>query len=186
MVSFSYPVVSAHPGFMTSPLHVFPSSLMQLMARWRQESLPMVLTNQVRSGQEPGMHLVIQPDDVSFSLHRRTGKSVYRYVDVAGILSLDGVPADYHDALTLRAMIMRLLEQVQVGRARVLAIATEEPDEADSSYVRLAGDSFRYVPVDATAVMASEWLAVLKQDGQGDEGRWITTKGLTKRLTTVS
>lgn len=176
MASFSLPVVSVTPGFMASPLHVFPKSLIQVMARWRQESLPMVITNHGRSGQAPGMHLMIHADYVWLSVHRRTGKSIYRYVDVAGILSLDGVPADYHDAVTLKAMIRRLLQQVQVEQARVLGISNGPFHDADPSWVALSGYHFHYLPADATAVMASEWLALLEQDGHSD------TPGMTLGL----
>jgi len=150
---------------MASPLHVFPKSLMQVMGRWRQESLPMVITNHGRSGQAPGMHLMIHPDYVLLSVHRRTGKSVYRYVDVAGILSLDGVPADYHDAVTLQGMVRRLLQQVQIDQARVLGSVYPQAGEWDASWVTIGGDSFRWLPCDTTAVMASEWLAVLEPEG---------------------
>jgi len=118
-----------------------------------------MVTRQSNPGQ-PKIALTIEPEQITLQVKKRSGYHVYCYRDAIKLVTLDRVPADYHDLCSMVELIKWLVQRVQMGEGSVYLPCTnlEEPVKVLGG-VKLKGSNEM-----ERMTISKQWLPLLKGD----------------------
>lgn len=108
--------------------------------------------------EQPKIALTIEPEKITLQVKKRSGYHVYCYRDTIKLVTLDRVPADYHDLCSMVELIKWLVQRVQMGEGSVYlpCTAAEEPDRVLGGVNLKGGNDIERMTI------SNQWLPLLK------------------------